>query len=84
MIEICLDIGKHIIADEKFCIPEDSKDIFPILNEEGILSDPLLPIMTNRAGFRNLIVHLYEKIDLEIVTVSMQSISPILPFCFGN
>lgn len=67
MVEICLDIGKHIIADEGFRLPEDSKDIFSILNQEGILSNELIPIMINMAGFRNIVVHLYEKIDLEIV-----------------
>lgn len=67
MIEICMDIGKHIIADEGFPFPEDSKGIFSVLNEKGIVSDKVLRLMQNMAGFRNIIIHLYEKIDLEIV-----------------
>ncbi len=67
MIEICMDIGKHIIADEGFKVPEDSKDIFTILNDNLIISNKVKEIMHNMVGFRNIIVHLYEKIDLEIV-----------------
>lgn len=67
MIEVCFDIGKHIIADEGFRLPEDNKDIFRVLNEEGILSDKITSTMSMMSGFRNIIVHMYEKIDLEIV-----------------
>lgn len=67
MVEICMDIGKHIIADEGFRFPEDSKDIFEVLNENDVLSKKTALIMRNMVGFRNVVVHLYEKIDLEIV-----------------
>ena len=67
MVEICMDIGKHIIADEGFRFPEDSKDIFAVLNENGVLSKKTTSIMSDMVGFRNIVVHLYEKIDLEIV-----------------
>lgn len=67
MVEICMDIGKHIIADEGFRFPEDSKDIFSALQENGVISDKATSLMCNMVGFRNIVVHLYEKVDLEIV-----------------
>jgi uncharacterized protein YutE (UPF0331/DUF86 family) len=67
MIEICMDIGKHIIADEGFRFPEDGKDIFSALQENGVISDKMADLMRNMVGFRNVVVHLYEKVDLEIV-----------------
>lgn len=40
-IEACLDISNHIIAEKAFRRGEDYKDIFKILEEEGILDSPL-------------------------------------------
>lgn len=67
LIEICMDIGKHIIADEGFRFPENAKEIFTILNENRVISKKSMAIMHKMVGFRNILVHLYEKIDLEIV-----------------
>ncbi len=67
MIEVCLDIGKHIIADENFRLPEDAKDTFAVLEEKSILSERTAGLMKKMVGFRNIIVHLYEKTDVEIV-----------------
>lgn len=67
MVEICLDIGKHIIADRNFRIPEDGKDIFAVLAEQSVLTEETAEIMKKMVGFRNIVVHLYEKTDVEIV-----------------
>jgi len=62
-VEACLDIGNHIIAREGFRYPEDNKDIFQVLYEEGLIPKELLPRLIKMAGFRNLMVHEYAKID---------------------
>lgn len=60
-VQICLDVGGHLIAELSLRPPADSRDVFLILNEEGIVSDDLLPDLTNMVGFRNLIVHDYAR-----------------------
>lgn len=67
MIEICMDVGKHIIADEGFGFPEDGKGIFRILEEKGVIRPRTAAVLMTMVGFRNLIVHLYETIDPETV-----------------
>mgnify|MGYP005837705251 CR=1 FL=1 len=62
-IEACLDIGRHIIAEEGFRYPEDNKDVFQILAEEGIVPRTLLPALLDMVRFRNLMVHDYARID---------------------
>ena len=62
-VEICLDIGRRIIARERFRYPEDNQDVFRILAEEGIVPGELLSSLLNMARFRNLIVHDYARID---------------------
>ncbi len=62
-VEVCLDVGRRIIARERFRYPEDNQDVFRILAEERIVPDELLPNLLDMARFRNLIVHDYARID---------------------
>jgi uncharacterized protein YutE (UPF0331/DUF86 family) len=66
-IEACLDIGKHIIAQERFRFPSDNAEVFTILAEEQVIPRTLLPRWQDMARFRNLLVHEYTKIDNAIV-----------------
>lgn len=66
-VEACLDIGQRIIAQTGFRTPEDNKDVFIILSEQGLLPADLLPNLIAMAKFRNLIVHDYARIDNSVV-----------------
>jgi len=62
-IEASLDIGQHIIASEGYRTPTANRDVFVVLNEEGLIPADLLPALIQMARFRNLIVHDYATID---------------------
>ncbi len=62
-IEACLDIGRRLIALEGFRFPEDNKDVFQVLAEEGVVPRELLPALLDMARFRNIVVHNYAKLD---------------------
>lgn len=62
-VEACLDIGRRLIALEGFRYPEDNKDVFQVLYEEGVVPESLLPSLIEMARFCNLIVHDYAQID---------------------
>lgn len=66
-IEACLDMGRRIIALEGFRFPYDNKDVFRVLAEEGILQPDLVSTMYDMAGFRNVVVHEYVRIDQLVV-----------------
>lgn len=66
-IEVCLDIGNHIISDEGWKEAETNRDIFLRLHEKGALSDGLLNRLLQMAGFRNRIIHDYAEIEPEMV-----------------
>ena len=67
VIEACIDVCQHIIVDEGLRAPESYRDTFRVLAEKGIIPGEKLEIFERIAGFRNLIVHHYEKIDDEVV-----------------
>lgn len=66
-IEIVLDIGKLLIVSERLRKPEDNQDVFTALSERKIISLKLLQELSGIVGFRNILVHDYEKIDREII-----------------
>ncbi len=67
LIEGCIDIVQHIIADEGMREPKNYRDGFAVLAEHGIFKADELNRFENMASFRNLLVHYYERIDDEIV-----------------
>ena len=67
MIETCVDIAGHIISERGFRIPKSYADAFKVLHENYILNDKLFPNLENIAKFRNIVVHHYNQVDVDIV-----------------
>lgn len=65
--ESCLDIAAHIISRRGFREPKDNKDLFLVLYENSIITEPVWDAMTKMAKFRNIIVHDYARIEPEVV-----------------
>ncbi len=65
--ECCIDIAAHLVSRKALRPPTDNKDLFVILNENSVISSPVMAAMTKMARFRNILVHDYARIDPEIV-----------------
>lgn len=66
-IEMSLDIGSHIVADEALGSVERSRDIPRRLREHGWISEDLEQRWIRMIGFRNILVHDYLEVDRAIV-----------------
>lgn len=66
-IEVCLDVGNHIISDEGWKEASTNREIFQRLNEKGAISNDLTDKLLQMAGFRNRIIHDYSDIEPEMV-----------------
>ncbi len=66
-IQGCIDIVSHIISDEGWAIPGTVGGLFDILTKHKIISEELNERLKKMIGFRNVIVHEYETVDLEKV-----------------
>jgi uncharacterized protein YutE (UPF0331/DUF86 family) len=66
-IQCCLDVSSHIVADERLGEPESYAELFSLLASRGYLSAELAPRLRRMAGFRNLLVHNYARVDPQIV-----------------
>ena len=65
--EACIDTAAHIVSRQGLREPKDNKDLFKILFESRIISDPVHEAMVKMSKFRNIVVHDYTRIDPEIV-----------------
>ena len=66
-IQNCIDIAAHIISDEGLGVPGSASEMFYLLEENGYLNNNITEKIIRAVGFRNFIVHEYEKIALEQV-----------------
>jgi uncharacterized protein YutE (UPF0331/DUF86 family) len=72
MIETCVDIASHIIADKGYRVPKSYSDAFRVLHDENIINRRLFNVLQKMAKFRNIVVHHYDRVDAEIVVGILQ------------
>jgi len=72
-LECMLDIGEIIISMEKIKRPESYKGVFRILGENGTLPDAFARKIEPAAGFRNVLVHMYAKVEMNRLYENLQN-----------
>lgn len=65
IVDTVIDINTHIISSENLRAPEDATETFHILGEAKILPMEFVEKFSPVAGMRNIVVHDYEKVDVE-------------------
>ena len=63
VIEGCIDLCNHIIAQNNFRAPVDFADTFRILGENGFFDDEFVTELVKMAKFRNRLVHIYWEVN---------------------
>lgn len=66
-VEATIDIAMYIVSVKKLGIPQNSRDAFEVLNSNGIIDDTILAKLKSMIGFRNVAVHNYQKLSLDIL-----------------
>lgn len=66
-IQVAIDIANHLIAEYSLKKPSTYRESFEILAEEGIIPKKLSKELADLAGFRNVLVHIYWRLNLEEV-----------------
>lgn len=74
--EAALDICNHLAARKGGRSPQDYADCIAILGELGVVTDALKSRLVKMARFRNLLVHLYWKVeDAEVFRVIQEDLA---------
>ena len=65
--ESCIDSAMHLVSINQLGIPQNSRDSFELLAENQIIDQQLKNKLTAMVGFRNIAVHNYQEINIEII-----------------
>jgi len=68
-----IDIATHIIRVKKLGIPKSSKELFSILEHYQYISENISSNMQKMVGFRNIAVHDYQNLSIDIVISIVQN-----------
>lgn len=79
-IQICIDIGAHLVSELSASPPSDYAGIFKSLAEAGHLDPELGTSLADAARQRNLLVHLYLEIDDTKVFAALEHLDDLRAF----
>ena len=65
--EASIDAAMHVVRTRRLGIPQETREAFDLLEHAGLIDADLAQRMKRMVGFRNVAVHDYRKLDLEIV-----------------
>jgi len=66
-IQAALDVASHLVSDRRLGEPRTNRELFDLLHRDGWIDADLTAILRNMAGFRNVLVHGYDDVDLRVV-----------------
>lgn len=70
--EASIDLAMHIVSERKLGVPKASPEGFKLLYEAGIIDASLAKVLMNMVGFRNIAVHDYQALELEILQAILE------------
>ncbi|MDH5320774.1 MAG: DUF86 domain-containing protein [Nitrospira sp.] len=65
--ETAIDLAMYVVSRRKLGVPQDSREAFALLQAGSILSADLAQRMQRMVGFRNVAIHEYTRLNLEVI-----------------
>ena len=65
--ETSIDAAMHLVRLHRLGVPQETREAFSLLETAGMLDQSLADHLRKMVGFRNVAIHEYQKLDLDIV-----------------
>jgi len=65
--EAAIDVAMHLVRINALGVPQDSRDAFSMLDRANLIPTDLSRRLQAMVGFRNIAVHNYQKLNLDIL-----------------
>jgi uncharacterized protein YutE (UPF0331/DUF86 family) len=65
--ESSIDAAMHIVRVRRLGIPQETREAFELLERAGVIGPHLADRLRKMVGFRNVAIHDYQKLNLDIV-----------------
>lgn len=66
-IQAIIDLASHIVADDQLGDPSTTHELLDLLARNGWIEQAQLPVLHRVIGFRNVLVHDYDDVDIAVV-----------------
>lgn len=66
-IQGAIDLAAHTIADEGWGVPRELRENFDLLSKNKMITNELTEKLRKMVGFRNIAVHEYESINIDVL-----------------
>jgi len=66
-IQAALDVASHVVSDRRLGEARTNRELFDLLARDGWIGAPLAESLRRMVGFRNVLVHGYDDVDLRVV-----------------
>jgi uncharacterized protein YutE (UPF0331/DUF86 family) len=66
-IQAALDVASHVVSDQRLGEPRTNRQLFDLLEGSGWIDRALAATLGRMVAFRNVLVHGYTDVDLDIV-----------------
>lgn len=70
--EAAIDIANHINRQQQYGLPQSSRDSFTLLAQNNHIAQSLAENLKKMVGLRNIAVHDYQELNLDIVVYVIQ------------
>jgi uncharacterized protein YutE (UPF0331/DUF86 family) len=65
--ESSIDAAMHLVRVRRLGVPQDTREAFVLLEQAQVLDAHLADRLKKMVGFRNIAIHDYQKLNLDIV-----------------
>jgi len=80
--ESAIDLAMHLVRVDHLGVPQESRDAFVLLAGAGVVEADLAERLQKMVGFRNIAMHDYERLNLQIVrSIVTERLSDFERFC---
>ncbi|HWI20116.1 MAG TPA: DUF86 domain-containing protein [Vicinamibacterales bacterium] len=79
--ESSIDAAMHLVRVHRLGVPQETREAFDLLERSGHLDPSLATRLRKMVGFRNVAVHDYQKLNLDVVrSILVERLDDFLEF----
>lgn len=80
--QAAIDLAQHLVAENHLGSPQSSAELFILLRKAKMLSEETARAMVGITGFRNVAIHEYQELEIDILrAIAEKEYKSLVSFC---
>jgi uncharacterized protein YutE (UPF0331/DUF86 family) len=80
--QAAIDLAQHLVAENHLGVPQSSAELFILLKKAKMLSEETTRAMIAMTGFRNVAIHEYQELEMDILrAIAEKEYKSLISFC---